>query len=103
MGLYQLIRNSKNLNIYSSGFWNFVSGYSRTFCSDDCQENAVLYESNSKMYVYGIATMNSKNMVLESGVNGNETFAVGVRTDNSAAQHDSFQAAVIAAYLRQSA
>jgi glucan 1,3-beta-glucosidase len=102
MGLYQHIRNSKNINLYSSGFWNFVSGYARTMCSNDCQENAVLYESNANMYVYGLSGINSENLLLERGVGStNKTVAMGLRSDNQAQPHDGFKVSVIAAYLRQ--
>jgi len=53
MGLYQIISNSTNLNLYSSGFWNFVAGPSRAMCATDCQDNAALYQGNSRMHVYG--------------------------------------------------
>jgi glucan 1,3-beta-glucosidase len=104
MGLYQRISGSSNLNIYSSGFWNFVAGPSRSYCSTDCQDNAALFDSNSKMHVYGFSTINSKNLILESGVAGNtaQPVAVGMRTANSGSLHDGFKTGVIAAYLRQS-
>jgi glucan 1,3-beta-glucosidase len=52
---------SSNINLYSAGFWNF-------WCSvDTCQTNAVIYENNTKLYSYGVSTINSKNMIMESG------------------------------------
>jgi glucan 1,3-beta-glucosidase len=102
MGLYQRIADSSNINIYSGGFWNFVSGPSRTFCSTDCQDNAVMYENNSKLYSYGISTINSKNLVLESGVGGDKNVAAVLRTANAGATHDGFPTGIMAAYLRQS-
>jgi len=66
MGLYRrIISHSTNLNIYSSGFWNFVAGRQRTMCSDDCQDNAALYDSNEKIFAHGFSMINSKNMVLD--------------------------------------
>jgi glucan 1,3-beta-glucosidase len=102
MGLYQRVSNSSNINLYSSGFWNFVSGPSRSLCSTDCQANAALYESNSKLYSYGLSTINSKNLLLESGVGGDKDVAAVLRTANSGAAHDGFPTAIVAAYLRQS-
>ena len=102
MGLYQRISRSKNLNIYSIGFWNFVSGPSRTMCSDDCQDNAVLYDSNEKLFVYGISTINNKNMILEGNGKGNVSSAV-TRADNSGGTMDGiFKTASVAGYFRQS-
>ncbi|KAK3356868.1 family 55 glycoside hydrolase [Lasiosphaeria hispida] len=102
MGLYQRISRSSNLNIYSSGFWNFVAGPSRTMCSTDCQDNAALYESNTKMHIYGVSTINSKNLVLEKGLSGNETVVAATRAANSGSPHDGFKTGVVAAYFRQS-
>ncbi len=43
MGLYRRIISHSTNRIYS-GFWNFVAGRQRTMCSDDCQDNAALYD-----------------------------------------------------------
>ena len=45
MSVYQRVIDSSNINLYSSGFWNFVAGPSRQMCSTDCQDNAVIYEN----------------------------------------------------------
>ncbi|KUJ10056.1 pectin lyase-like protein [Mollisia scopiformis] len=102
MGLYQRVSNSSIINISSGGFWNFVSGPSRTFCATDCQDNAALYESSSKVFTYGISTINSKTLILESGVGGDKDVAEVVRTANSGAAHDGFPTGIMAAYLRMS-
>jgi glucan 1,3-beta-glucosidase len=102
MSLYQKITGSSNINIYSAGFWNFVSGPSRTFCSTDCQNNAALYDSNSKLFVYGMSTINSRTLILESGVGGNKNVAEVNRTAVSGAAHDGFNTGIMGAYLRQS-
>jgi len=103
MSLYQRVVNSTGVNIYSSGFWNFVAGPSRSMCSTDCQDNAVFYENNSKLFSFGVSTINNKNLVLESGPN-NSKYAVAVaHASTGAAVKDIFQTAVMAAYLRQSA
>lgn len=104
MGLYQHISNSSNINVYSAGFWNFVSGPSRTFCATDCQDNAGFYENNSKMFVYGFSTINSRTAILESGVAGDKTFPEVNRTANSGSTFGGqFATGIMAAYLRQSA
>ncbi|KAK4190867.1 glucan endo-1,3-beta-glucosidase [Podospora australis] len=103
MGLYQRISHSKNLNIYSSGFWNFVAGPERTMCTNDCQDNAALYESNEKMYVYGLTTINNKNLLLErGGSEGKEISVVATRVDNAGAAMDGFKTGTVAGYFRQS-
>ena len=101
MGLYQYIRESSQLNIYSSGFWNFVSGPTRAFCASDCQGHAALYEANSKMFVYGFSTINSKNLILHGS--GNGTLAAIPHTTNPGTAHDGFGTASLAAYFGQSA
>ena len=99
MGLYQRISHSKNLNIYSSGFWNFVAGPSRTFCADDCQDNAALYESNEKLFVYGLTTINNKNMILE--LKGKTATPVATRAANTGGIIDGlFRSATVAAFFR---
>lgn len=100
MGLYQIIRNSTNLNIYSSSFWNFVSGPQRTMCSTDCQDNTALYQDNSKMFIYGFSVINNANMIIE-GDSGNMSPSAS-RADNVGQPFDGFNTGVIAAYLKHS-
>jgi glucan 1,3-beta-glucosidase len=102
MSIYQIITSSSNINVYSGGFWNFVSGPSRTFCASDCQDNAALYDNNPKLFSFGISTINSRTLILESGVGGDKDVAQVNRTDNSGTAHDGFNTGVVAAYLRQS-
>ncbi|KAK5657995.1 hypothetical protein OQA88_2549 [Cercophora sp. LCS_1] len=102
MGLYQRISNSTDISIYSSGFWNFVAGPKREMCTSDCQDNAVLYEKNSRLFVYGLSTINNKNLVIER-TGGEDTATVAAsRAENTGAGHDGFSNAIVAAYLRQS-
>jgi glucan 1,3-beta-glucosidase len=113
MGLYQIITNSSDLNIHSSGFWNFVAGPSRAMCASDCQESAALYGTdNARVHVYGFSTINSKNLILErsasaatnSGRNASVVDVVATRAANAGQVHDGlFKTAIVAAYLRQSA
>ena len=110
MGLYQLITNSSDLNIHSSGFWNFVAGPSRAMCASDCQESAALYGTdNARVHVYGFSTINSKNLILEGSASaatnsGRNASVVATRTANVGQVHDGlFKTAIVAAYLRQSA
>ena len=99
MGLYQRISKSKNLNLYSSGFWNFVAGLSRSLCDGDCQNNAALYESNEKLSVYGFSTLNNKNMISE--LKGQTLTPVATRVDNTGATIDGlFNSASVAGYFR---
>ncbi|KAK3377556.1 glycoside hydrolase family 55 protein [Podospora didyma] len=102
MGLYQYITGSTNLNIYSSGFWNFVAGPSRAMCTSDCQNSAVLYgPNNTKMLVYGLSTINSRNMISESsGLNGSSIVGVATHAANSGSVFEAFGTGVVAAYFR---
>ncbi|KAK0657883.1 pectate lyase superfamily protein-domain-containing protein [Cercophora newfieldiana] len=110
MGLYQIITNSTDLNIYSSGFWNFVAGPNRAMCATDCQESAALYGSdNKRMHIYGFSTINNKNLIVEgSAGKGNtsrvgDVLAVATREANSGQMVDGlFKTAIVAAYLRYS-
>lgn len=77
-------------------------GPQRTFCSTDCQDNGALYDGNSKLFIYGIGTINVKNMVLES-VSGVKKKVVVTHAANQGAKHDVFDTGVVAAYLGQSA
>ncbi|KAK0748997.1 glycoside hydrolase family 55 protein [Schizothecium vesticola] len=107
MGLYQIVTSSTNLNLYSSGFWNFVGGPTRAMCTADCQENAALYEGNSRMHVYGFSTINSKNLILERSVSASggkgDVSVAAPRTANAGAVFDGlFKTGVVAAYLKMS-
>lgn len=102
MSLYTIVRNSANINLYSGGFWNFVAGPNRTFCASDCQDNAATYENNTKLFSYGVSTINVANLILESGVGGDKFRQAAPHAVNSGPPHDGFSTAVMAAYLRQS-
>ena len=65
MGLYQYISSSSNIFAYGGGFWTFFNNL--TGCSGNCQDNAVFYDNNGDdVYVFGISTHQSKNLILES-------------------------------------
>ncbi|KAK3898482.1 glucan endo-1,3-beta-glucosidase [Staphylotrichum tortipilum] len=99
MGLYQRVSNSKNISIYSSGFWNFVAGPQRQMCSDDCQDNAALYEGNEKFSVFGFSTINNKNLLVERS--GQSTAVVAARAANPGSLMDGlFKTASVAGYFR---
>ena len=102
MGLYQIVRQSTGVNLYSQGWWTFVMGPQRTFCSTDCQNNGAIYEGNSKLFAYGIDTINVKNLILEGDANKGGLTAVATHAANQGAIHDVFRTALVAAYLRQS-
>ena len=106
MGLYQIVRNSTGVNLYSQGWWTFVMGPARTFCSTDCQDNGALYEGNSKLFVYGLDTINVKNLVLRqlssASIGTSALSPVVAHADNRGAIHDVFSTAIVAAFLEQS-
>lgn len=106
MGLYQRVINSSDVNIYASGFWNFVAGPMRTFCATDCQDNAAQFIDNERFFSYGLSTINNVNAILESGVGGDSNVAAATKTQNAAnaggMQSIGMVGAVVAAYLKQS-
>ncbi|KAK0617735.1 pectate lyase superfamily protein-domain-containing protein [Immersiella caudata] len=105
MALYQYVTNSSGINLYGGAFWNFRAGPSQGLCSGDCQTNAVLYENNKEMYSYGIATINDRNMVLETGPRGSVKTVGAVRDANFGEPLPGFtihRPAFVAGYLRQS-
>lgn len=106
MGLYQRVINSSDVNIYSSGFWNFVAGPMRTFCATDCQDTAAQFAGNERFYSYGLSTINNVNSILETGVAGDANAQIAPKTQNAAnaggMQAIGMVGSVIAAYLRES-
>lgn len=102
MSIYQRVTNSSSVNLYNGGYWNFVAGPNRTFCSTDCQDNAVFYENNSKLFSYGITAINNANLVVETGPADNRYVAIATHADNEGIIKDVFNSGVVAAYLRQS-
>ncbi len=78
-------------------------GPSRTFCATDCQDNGAIYEGNSKLFIYGIDTINVKNPCLEVEPGSGSLSPVVTHIDNQGSVHDVFNTAVVAAYMRQSA
>ena len=77
-------------------------GPARTFCANDCQDNAAIFENNSKFFAFGITTINSKTLVLEPGAGGKGYVAAVTHAANGANVKDVFQTAAVAAYLKQS-
>ena len=71
-------------------------------CSTDCQENAIFYENNTKLYSYGIGTINNRNLVVESGPGGTKYAVAVTSAANNAGVKDIFKTAIAVAYLRQS-
>lgn len=102
MSIYQRVVNSTSINLYNGGYWNFVAGPNRSFCSTDCQDNAVFYENNSKLFSYGISAINNANLVVESGPGGNKYVAVAKHAGNEGIRKDVFNSGTVPAYLRQS-
>lgn len=106
MSLYQRVINSSDVNIYASGFWNFVEGPQRTFCTVDCQDNAAQFTGNSRFYSYGLSTINQVNAIIDGGVAGSTVQQVALKSANAAnaggPQSIGSVGAVVAAFLRQS-
>ncbi|KAJ3498335.1 hypothetical protein NLG97_g1205 [Lecanicillium saksenae] len=96
MAVYQLVRDSSNVNIYGGGYWTFFNGMQRKGCKGECQENAAIYFNNTKLTSFGISTHNVRTMVLEY----DEEFVAVV---NDTANSGGWQSGggVMAAYLRQ--
>jgi glucan 1,3-beta-glucosidase len=99
------VADSSDINLYGGGFWNFRAGPTQSLCTGECQTNAVLYERNSRLFSYGISTINSKNLVMESGPGGG-IHSIAVTRDanigNSLAGFALDVPAFMAAYFRQS-
>src|SRR3569833_1626224 len=103
MGLYQIVRHSTGVNLYSQGWWTFVMGPARTFCSTDCQDNGAIYEGNSNFFAFGVVLFFVLYLILE-GKPGSDSLSAGVtHAANQGAIHDVFGTAIVAAYLSQSA
>ncbi len=65
MAVYQRVAKSTDVNVYGAGFWTFFNGIHRNGCSAECQQNAMIYEDNERLFSYGISTHNVRTMVLE--------------------------------------
>ena len=102
MGLYARVPGSTDINLYGIGWWTFVHGPQRTFCGTDCQDNAAIFENNSRLFVYGLTTINSEVLVLEPAASGQGYVAAVTHAGNEANVKDVFQTAAVAAYLKQS-
>jgi len=103
--MYQKVTGSSNINLYGSAFWNFRSGPSQSLCTGDCQTTADLFENNSKLFAYGISTINDKNLVMETGPGGNKRVNAVTKAANLGTPLAGFTVdvpAFVAAYFRQS-
>ncbi|OPB43367.1 GH55 beta-1 3-glucanase [Trichoderma guizhouense] len=98
MAIFQYIHDSSNVNVYGGGYWVFFNGINRDGCSAECQQNAVIYADNQKLYSYGVSTHNVRTMVLESE-RGKDVAEV-VDTANAGGWQS--HGGVMAAYLGQS-
>jgi hypothetical protein len=102
MGVYQIVKNSSDINLYSQGWWTFAAGPSQNFCSTDCQDNGAIYQGNSRFFAYGVDTINVHNLVIELSPDGKSLTPIVTHEANQGNIHDIFLTAVVAAYLRQS-
>ncbi|PNP39519.1 hypothetical protein TGAMA5MH_08537 [Trichoderma gamsii] len=98
MAIFQYIHESSNVNVYGGGYWVFFNGINRDGCSAECQQNAVIYTDNKKLFSYGVSTHNVRTMVLES--TGGKDVAEVTDTANSGGWQS--HGGVMAAYLGQS-
>lgn len=98
MAIFQYIRDSSNVNAYGGGYWVFFNGINRDGCSAECQQNAVIYTDNQKLFSYGVSTHNVRTMVLES--ERGKYLADVVDTANAGGWQS--HGGVMAAYLGQS-
>ncbi|EHK50221.1 glycoside hydrolase family 55 protein [Trichoderma atroviride IMI 206040] len=98
MAIFQYIHDSSNVNVYGGGYWVFFNGINRDGCSAECQQNAVIYTDNKKLFSYGVSTHNVRTMVLES-TGGKDVAEV---TDTANAGGWQSHGGVMAAYLGQS-
>ncbi|KAJ6780035.1 hypothetical protein PWT90_01207 [Aphanocladium album] len=96
MAVYQLVRDSSDVNIYGGGYWTFFNGINRKGCKGECQENAAIYFNNTRLTSFGISTHNVRTMVLEFD---EKYLAVVNDTANSGGWQSG--GGVMAAYLRQ--
>ena len=97
MAAYQIIRGSKSVNVYGSGYWTFFNGLERNGCSGECQQNAAIYDDNKGLYSFGISTHNVRTLVLE-GKGGTFNAVVKDKANSGGWQSGG---GVMAAYLRQ--
>ncbi len=103
MASNQKISASSNISLYGGAFWNFRSGPSQAIYSGDCETNAVQYENNTKMYSYGISTINGKILALEIGFREDSYAIIVTQAANSGDQLASFtqyKSAICAGYFR---
>ncbi|KAM0487297.1 hypothetical protein ACHAPX_000568 [Trichoderma viride] len=98
MAIFQYIHDSSNVNVYGGGYWVFFNGINRDGCSAECQQNAVIYTDNKKLFSYGVSTHNVRTLVLES--TGGKDVAEVTDTANSGGWQS--HGGVMAAYLGQS-
>ncbi|KAI1006484.1 Glucan 1,3-beta-glucosidase [Podosphaera aphanis] len=62
------ITHSSNIFVYGGGLYSFFENYSEEcLTTSDCQTNMVSLESSSKIYLYGLSTKASTNMVSVNG------------------------------------
>jgi len=71
MAWFQIVRNSKNLFIYGSGFWTFFNNNfgdcQRSAGGGVCQTNAVDVSGTSGLHWFGINTKSNLNVIRDNG------------------------------------
>jgi hypothetical protein len=84
----------------TSSFTAAASGISRAPATARPTEQ--IFENNTNLYSYGIGVINSKNMIMGSGVAGDKDTVIATRAGNAVTTFNGFTPGVIAAYLRRS-
>lgn len=63
------IVGSKDVFVYGTGLYSFFDNYAQTcLATESCQTNIISLESSSAIYLYGVSTKASTNMVTVNGV-----------------------------------
>jgi glucan 1,3-beta-glucosidase len=62
------VRNSSNLLLYGGGLYSFFENYAQT-CLDteDCQDNMIDVTNSPQIYMYGVSTKASRNVITLNG------------------------------------
>jgi glucan 1,3-beta-glucosidase len=65
MAFFEIIYNSANLFLYGGCIWTFFNANGA--CDGDCQQNAILLDSSSSLYLYGTNVKAVTNMINQVG------------------------------------
>jgi glucan 1,3-beta-glucosidase len=65
MAWFELVYNAQNLFLYGGCVWTFFNALGG--CDGDCQQNAILLDSSSALYLYGTNVKAITNMINQVG------------------------------------